>query len=308
MVSAPYMLPVLEQYRPVMEESGIDVIVAPVRERLNEEELLSVITDVDGVICGDDQFTERVMLAASKLKVISKWGTGIDSIDLQAAQRIGIKVCNTPGAFTDPVADTVMGYVLCFARQLPWLDRDIRNGQWQKRPGVALNERTLGVVGVGDVGKAVVRRAVAFGMEVLGNDIVEIPGAFLEETGLQAVSLENLLARCDYVSLHCTLNPTTQHLIGPAQLHKMKSTAYLINPCRGPVVDEPALARALQEGTIAGAALDVFEDEPLPEDSPLRTLDNCLLAPHNANSSPRAWEKVHESTIRNLVEGLKAAG
>lgn len=306
LISAPYMLPVLDEYRPIFAENDVEVIVAPVRERLSEAELLPLIGDVDGAICGDDRFTERVLRAAPRLKVISKWGTGIDSIDLQAAERLGIRVCNTPGAFTDPVADTVMGYILTFARQLHWMDQDIRAGRWQKRLCVSLQERVLGVVGVGDIGKAVARRAVAFGMHVLGNDIVEIPASFIAVTGLEVVSLDELLVRTDFVSLNCTLNPTSYHLIGQRELALMKPIAYLINTSRGPVVDEQALVQALQERQIAGAALDVFEEEPLPPDSPLRALDNCLMAPHNANSSPQAWRRVHENTIHNLLEGLQA--
>ncbi len=307
LISAPYMLPVLDEYRAIFAENDIEMIVASVRERLSEAELLPLVQEVDGAICGDDQFTERVLQAAPRLKVISKWGTGIDSIDLQAAERLGIRVCNTPRAFTDPVSDTVMGYILTFARQLPWMDQDIRAGHWQKRSCVSLQECVLGVVGVGNVGKAVVRRAVAFGMPVLGNDIVEIPASFIVATGLETVSLGELLTRADFVSLNCTLNPTSYHLIGQRELGLMKPTAYLINTSRGSVVDERALVQALRERQITAAALDVFEEEPLPLDSPLRSLDNCLLAPHNANSSPEAWRRVHENTIRNLLEGLRAA-
>jgi len=299
------MLPVLSEYHSIFEENDVEVIAASVRERLSEAELLPLVGDVDGAICGDDRFTERVLRAAPRLRVISKWGTGIDSIDLQAAGRLGIRVCNTPGAFTDPVADTVMGYILAFARQLHWMDQDIRAGRWQKPLCVSLQERVLGVVGVGNIGVAVARRAVAFGMHVLGNDIVEIPASFLADTGLKVVSLDQLLAETDFVSLDCDLNPTSYHLIGQRELALMKPTAYLINTSRGPVVDEQALVHALQERQIAGAALDVFEEEPLPPDSPLRALDNCLLAPHNANSSPQAWRRVHENTIHNLLEGLR---
>lgn len=307
LVSAPYMLPVLDDFRATLGQHDIEVVSVPVNERLSEDELLPLVHDIDGAICGDDGYTEKVMKAAPRLKVISKWGTGIDSIDSDAAARLGIQVCNTPGAFTDPVADTVMGYVLAFARQFPWLDRDMRAGRWEKRMGVSLHERTIGVVGVGNVGMAVINRAVAFGMGILGNDISPIPESFLHSTGLKMVSLDELLSKSDFVSLNCTLNPTSQHLIGGTQLDCMKNTAYLINTCRGPVVDEAALGRALLAGKIAGAALDVFEDEPLPDSSPLRTLDNCLLAPHNANSSPSAWQRVHENTINNLIQVLDAA-
>jgi D-3-phosphoglycerate dehydrogenase len=157
LVSAPYMLPVLEEFRPRLEREGVEVFAADVRERLSEEELLPLVAEIDGAICGDDRFTERVLGSAPRLKVISKWGTGIDSIDSSAAARLGIRVCNTPDAFTDPVADTALGYVLCFARRLPWMDGDVRRGLWVKPDTVALRECTLGVVGVGNIGRAVVR-------------------------------------------------------------------------------------------------------------------------------------------------------
>ena len=307
LVSAPYMLPALEEFLPRLEREGVEVVRAHVRERLSEEELLPLVAEIDGAICGDDQFTERVLCGAPRLKVISKWGTGIDSIDARAAARLGIRVCNTPDAFTDAVADTALGYVLCFARRLPWMDRDVRRGLWVKPEAVSLRECTLGVVGVGNIGRAVVRRARAFGMRVLGRDPAPVPDAFVAETGLRMVPLDVLLAGSDFVSLHCDLNPTSFHLIGRAALALMRPTAYLINTARGPVVDEAALARALGEGRLAGAALDVFEVEPLPEESPLRALDNCLLAPHNANSSRAARAHVHESTIDNLLAGLRGA-
>ena len=307
LVSAPYFLPVMETYRQRLADEGVELIGARVNERLSEEELLEVVTDIDGIICGDDRITERVLAAAPRLKVISKWGTGIDSIDAEAAARQGIPVCRTRNAFSEPVADTVLGYMLMFSRKLSLLDRDIRRGRWEKPQLMALGECVLGVVGVGDCGKAVVRRARSFGMRVLGNDIVKLPDDFVTASGLEVVSLEKLLATADFVSLNTDLNETSYHLIGKEQLELMKADAYLINASRGPVLEESALIQALQQHRIAGAALDVFEEEPLPAGSPLRVLDNCLLAPHTANSSPRAWDRVHENTIRNLLEGLHKA-
>lgn len=307
LISAPYMQPVVDRFRSTFAEHDVEIIMPPVNERLSEEALLQWVGDVDGVICGDDRFTERVLQTARRLKVISKWGTGIDSIDLAACKRFGVVVCNTPSAFSEPVADTVLGYILCFARQLLWMDRDIRANVWSKRPGISLRECTLGVIGVGNVGKAVVRRAIAFGMRVLGNDIVEMPPEFVVETGIEMTSKEDLLRRADFVSLNCDLNPTSFHLISGQEFSLMKSTACLINTARGPIIDESALVRALQERRIAGAALDVFEVEPLPADSPLRQMDNVLLASHNANSSPEAWERVHQNTIRNLLEVLEGS-
>jgi D-3-phosphoglycerate dehydrogenase len=307
LISAPYFLPVVEQYRAQLESEGLELVIAEVRERLSETALLPLVTTIHGAICGDDQFTERVLRAAPHLKVISKWGTGIDSIDTGAAERMGIRVCNTPDAFTDCVADTTLGYVLNFARQLFRMDDDVRAGRWLKRDTVTLRECTLGVIGVGNIGKAVVRRAAAFGMTILGCDPVPVSRTFCAETGLRLVSMAELLEFSDFVTLHCDLNPTSYHLIDRSQLELMRPTACLINTSRGAVINEKALSEALQSGKIAGAALDVFESEPLPTDSPLRQLNNCLLAPHNANSGRAAKQRVHESTIHNLLTGLQQA-
>jgi D-3-phosphoglycerate dehydrogenase len=305
LVSAPYMLPIPEDLRARLETSGIDIVTLPVRERLDEDELLTIIGSLDGVICGDDRFTARVLEAAPRLKVISKWGTGVDSIDRDAARQFGIEVRNTPGAFTDAVADTVLGYLLCLARRLIWQDRRLREGHWEKVEAVSLKERVLGIVGVGRIGKAVVQRAIAFGMTVLGNDIVEMPASFVADTGIRMEPLDNLLSSADFVSLNCDLNPTSYHLIGASRFSLFKPSACLINTSRGSVIDEPALVRVLEDGRIAGAALDVFEIEPLPAASPLRRFENCLLAPHNANSSPRARRHVHENSIENLLSVLR---
>jgi phosphoglycerate dehydrogenase-like enzyme len=305
LISAPYFLPVVEHYRSRLEAEGLELVIADVRERLSEQELLPLVSMIHGAICGDDEFTERVLHAAPHLKVISKWGTGIDSIDTKAAARQGIRVFNTPDAFTDCVADSTLGYILNFARQLFRMDHDVRSGKWVKPDAVTLRECTLGVIGVGNVGKAVVRRSVAFGMTVLGCDPVAVPESFLAATGLKLVSMHELLESSDFVTLHCDLNPTSYHLIDYPQFDMMRPTTYLINTSRGPVINEQALSEALERGKIAGAALDVFESEPLPADSPLRRMNNCLLAPHNANSGLAAKKRVHESTVHNLLTGLK---
>jgi len=305
LLSAPYIIPSLDRFKPLFEKYGINLIVPEVHERLGEEELLKYASEFDGAICGDDQYTARVLeVCAPRLKVISKWGTGIDSIDVEAAARFGVKIYRTLNAFTLPVADTVLACILAFARRLPWMDKAVKAGEWEKLPGRSLSECTLGVVGVGTIGKAVIRRARAFGMKLFGNDIIEIDHVFLAENGVQMTNLDSLLSNSDFVSLNCDLNPTSFHLINARTLSLMRPTAVLINTARGPIVDELALVTALQAGTIAGAALDVFEVEPLPAESPLRKMDNVLLAPHNANSSPAAWELVHWNTIHNLLTGL----
>jgi D-3-phosphoglycerate dehydrogenase len=305
LLSAPYMLPVLDRFKPIFDRAGLTLIVPDVKERMEEADLMKYAGQFDGAICGDDRFSARVLEACSpRLKIISKWGTGIDSIDSAAAFRLGIKVARTPNAFTTPVADTIMGYILAFARRQPWMDREMKTGKWEKLPGRALSECTLGVIGVGNIGKALTRRARAFGMQVLGNDIIEIDHVFIAESGIQMTTLDNLLSRSDFISVNCDLNPTSEHLINAGTLAGTNPEAVLINTARGPIVEEKALIQALQAGRLAGAALDVFEFEPLPADSPLLKMDNVMLAPHNSNSSPAAWDRVHWNTVRNLFEGL----
>ena len=302
LMTAPYMIPFMDRFTPVFKHYGINLILPQVNERMEEDALIAYAGKFDGTICGDDRYTKKVIQACTpRLKVIAKWGTGIDSIDKDACIAHSVKLLNTLNAFTLPVADSVMGYILAFARQQPWMDVAIKSGVWQKIPGRSLSECTLGVIGVGNIGKAVIRRARGFGMRLIGNDILPIPRDFLLENNLTSVDLLTLLKRADFISVNCDLNPTSQHLINAQTLAQMQSTSILINTARGPIVDEKALIAALQKKIIAGAALDVFEHEPLPDNSPLLSMDNVMLAPHNSNSSPAAWENVHWNTIRNLL-------
>jgi len=299
------MIPFVDRFKSVFDQYAIELMVPRVHERMEEEELLQYAGQFDGAICGDDRYTERVIAAcAPRLKVISKWGTGIDSIDASACSHYEVKIGRTLNAFTLPVADTVLGYILSFARCQPWMDREMKSGKWEKIAGTSLSECTLGVIGVGNIGKAVTRRAHAFGMKVYGTDIIEIDPNFITDTGIEMTDLKSLLSNSDYVTINCDLNPSSHHLMNSDTFAQMKPNAVLINTARGPIVDEKALIDALQNSQIAGAALDVFEHEPLPPESPLLKMDNVMLAPHNSNSSPAAWEKVHWNTIRNLVEGL----
>jgi D-3-phosphoglycerate dehydrogenase len=299
------MIPVVDRFKSILDKYDIELVVPVVHERMEEADLLKYAGEFDGTMCGDDCYTARVIEAcAPRLKVISKWGTGIDSIDADACSRYEIKLGRTLNAFTLPVADSVLGYILAFARRQPWMDREMKLGKWEKIPGRALSECTLGVIGVGNIGKAVVRRAHAFGMKVFGNDIIDVDQVLLAETGLEMTDLSALLAHSDFVSINCDLNRTSHHLINSDTLSLIKPSAILINTARGPIVDEKALIEALQAKRLAGAALDVFEFEPIPQNSPLLKMDNVMIAPHNSNSSPAAWERVHWNTIRNLLAGL----
>ena len=198
--------------------------------------------------------------------------------------------------------------MLTFARRLQEQTENLRQGGWEKIPCHALNEATLGVIGVGNCGKAVIRRAQAFGMRILGNDIAEVDPAFVAQYGVEMVSLEELLKQADYVSLNCDLNPSSRFIMRAETLAQMPAHAVLMNAARGPLIHEIDLLDALTEGRLKGAALDVFEHEPLPKDSPLRCMKNVMLSAHNANSSPMAWERVHEQAIENMLQVLENDG
>jgi D-3-phosphoglycerate dehydrogenase len=306
LISAPYLIPYIEDYRPMLEKRGCELVVVAVKERLEEDDLLGIIEDIDGVVCGDDRFTARVIARGKKLKVLSKWGTGIDSLDQNAAAAKGVEIRNIPNAFSEPVGDTVLGWILCFARRIIEQTEIMRHGAWEKLPGHALNEKTLGIVGLGNCGKAVARRAHAFGMKILASDIVAPDSEFVHKHDIEMMNIEDLLPQCDYVSINCDLNPSSDRIMNEDTLAFMKTDSVLINAARGALVSEKALLAALQKGQLRGAALDVFEDEPLPVDSPLRSMSNVLLASHNANSSPAAWERVHGRALNNMLEVLES--
>jgi len=306
LLSAPYMMPFKERFLPIFKHYGCEMIVADVKERLSEKEILKYAGKFDGTVCGDDRYTAEVIKQCTpRLKVISKWGTGVDSIDKETAEKFGIQVFRTLNAFTVPVSDSVMGYILAFARWQPWLDADIKSGAWEKMPGRALSECTLGVIGVGFIGKEVLRKAHTFGMRMLANDIIAPPQDFVTRYGVKMVSLVELLKNADFISVNCDLNPSSFHLLNADALSNLRPGAVVINTARGSIIEEPALIQALLHNRLGGAALDVFEVEPLPLDSPLLKMKNVMLAPHNSNSSPLAWEKVHWNTIRNLLDGLE---
>jgi phosphoglycerate dehydrogenase-like enzyme len=307
LISAPYMLRERELVEPMLDHPQLELVWADVEERLEEDALLDQIDGVHGMLCGDDRVTRRVLERAKDLRAIVKWGTGIDSIDSDSARELGVAVRRTPDAFTDPVADTTLALMLDFARGITANDRILKQGGWDKPQGYALCERTVGIVGVGAIGSAVARRLAPFGATVLGNDIRQIDSQLLAETGLRMVSLEELLEQADFVSLHCDLNPTSAHILDGKRFAQMQRKPVVLNTARGPLIEEPSLVAALQSGQVAGAGLDVFEDEPLPLDSPLRSMDQVRLAAHNSNSSPARWTRVHRNSVAMLKEELGLA-
>jgi D-3-phosphoglycerate dehydrogenase len=292
-----------DKFADALATAGILLDMYPVKQFLSEEELLPILGQYDGMIAGDDRLTARVLESGlPRMRVISKWGVGLDSIDLEAAQRLGIRVYNSPGAFGDAVAEAALGYMLMLGRHLALIDRRVRAGGWPKLEGEGLVGKVLGVVGYGAIGRGIARRAVPFGMEILA---AEARTDVVAEDGVEIASLDRVIEEADYLCLACNLTVENRHMINAEMLSRMKPTAFLINMARGPLVDEAALIKALRSGEIAGAALDVYEAEPLPPDSPLVQLDQVILGSHNANNLQSANAYVNKNTIDNLLRGLE---
>jgi D-3-phosphoglycerate dehydrogenase len=307
LITCPQLQRTIDQYRNLFSRHDIEFEAPPLVQQMTESELLGIIDRFDGVIAGDDPFTSRVLEKGHRLKVVAKWGIGVDAIDLDAAQRFGIRVSNTPDVFSDEVADVVMGYTILLARQLHKLDQSVRSGGWLKVPGTSLRGKTLGVVGIGSIGRAVVLRAIAAGMIPMGHDIASPAEDFVSQTGIRMAALDELVGTSDFISLNCNLTLKNRHMLGASQFGMMKDGVFIVNTARGALIDEAALVAALRKGRVAGAALDVFEREPLHPDSPLRAFDNCIFGTHNSSNTVEAVARVNEIAIRNLIEGLGTA-
>ena len=259
-----------------------------------------------------DKIDAEVFDAAPKLKIVSQLAVGFDNIDVPEATKRGIYVTNTPEVLTDTTADFAWALLLAVARRVAEADKYVRTGQWKvgwhpnMMAGRDVYGTTIGVVGAGRIGYAVAKRATGFDMKILFYDVVPRPE--IEKLGAKKVDLDTLLKQSDFVSIHVPLMKETQHLMNEQRLRLMKKTAYLINNSRGPVVDEKALYKALKEGWIAGAGLDVFEQEPIPVDSPLLKMDNVVVAPHISSASLETRSRMAEMVAENLVaffEGKK---
>ena len=296
----------------VLRAAGFE---ADYRPGIAHADLMTAIAGVQGlVVRSDTQVTEEVMAAAPGLRVVGRAGAGVDNIDVAAATRRGIVVMNAPGENTISAAEHTMSMLLALARRIPAADRSMRAGRWERGAtflGVELFGKTLGVLGVGKVGREVATRARAFGMEVLGYDPVLTPEV-AARLGVWLAPIDEVLARADFITLHLPLTADTRHLIGRAQLDRCRKGVRLINVARGGVIDEAALLEALRDGRVAGAALDVFEQEP-PAGSPLLALESVVLTPHLGASTREAQEKVaariaeqiaaylHDGTVTNAV-------
>jgi len=287
----------------MLQEAGFEVVY---EEYPPEDKLLKLIEDVDVVfVRSKPLITAAVISRGSKLKAIARAGVGLDNIDVKAAEARGIKVFSAPEAPTVSVAELTIGLMLAVVRKIAYADRKMREGKWVKKEaeGIELRGKTLGVVGFGRIGREVARIAKkGFGMKVIYYDVVRADPKLEEELEATYVDLETLLKEADVVSIHVPLTPETKHLINESRLRLMKSSAVLINTSRGSVVDTNALVKALNEGWIAGAGLDVFEEEPLPQNHPLTKLDNVVLTPHIGASTEEAQERAGLEVVKKVIE------
>jgi D-3-phosphoglycerate dehydrogenase len=239
------------------------------------------------------------------LRVISKWGIGIDGIDLGAAAERDIVVRNTPGMFDDEVADVTMAYVVMLDRHLAVIDRGIREGRWPKPAGTSLSTQTLGIIGLGGIGRAVAKRAAVSGMRILGVDPSAESCAMAAEHGVAACDLDALLANSDVISVNAPLNPATFHLLDAVAFTKMRLGVRIVNTGRGPVIDTDALVDALSSGQVGGCAVDVLEEEPPPIHHPLRQFEQVVFGSHNASNTLEASARTHDVAISHLIDEIE---
>lgn len=288
-----------------------EVEVWPDRTPPSYEVLLEKVKAIDGLLCLlTDRIDPFLLDNAPSLKVISQMAVGYDNIDVAAATARNIPIGNTPGVLTDATADLTWALLMAAARRVVEGDRFTRAGQWQTwEPDLLLGPdvsgSTLGILGLGRIGQAVARRARGFDMRILYTNPEQAHASVEQSLGLEFVSFEQLLQESDFLTIHTPLTPETHQLFGDRQFQQMKRSAILINTARGSIVNQAALYRALSQGLIAGAALDVTDPEPIPMDSPLLTLQNLIILPHIGSASQQTREKMATMAIANLIAGLK---
>jgi len=286
----------------VLNDAGCEIVKADMSQKMTEERLIELLEGVDGAIIGVVPMTAHVIEQSPTLKVVSMHGVGVDHIDLTAAAQKGVVIANCQGANDQSVADLTIGLMIAIARDIPSVDRKVRAGGWGAHAGSELWNKTLGLIGLGRIGRGVAKRALGFDMKVLAYDPYVDEDSV--EGGITMVSFEEVLQKSDYVSLHAALSEETRHMIGAPQFQAMKPTAYFINTSRGALVDEVALHTALSEKQIAGAALDVYEVEP-PKDSPLLELENIVVMTHIGAHTRESIERVGVMAAENVLQTLE---
>ncbi|RJS84141.1 D-glycerate dehydrogenase [Candidatus Bathyarchaeota archaeon] len=271
---------------------------------LDRKGLIAELQDADALVAGVTPIDKEILDKSPKLKVVARFGVGYDNVDVEECTKRGIWVTYTPNALSEAVADLTLGLMICLARRIVQADRYVRRS-WGKPDselfplGVDLSGKVLGIIGLGRIGSAVAKKALAFNMEIIYFDTIR-KRELEENLGVKYVNLDFLLRNSDFISIHVPLTESTRGLIGAKELKMMKRSAYIINTARGPIIDENALCKALSEGWISGAALDVFEKEPLPLDSPLRKLENVILTPHIGSASRETRRRMAEMDVKNI--------
>jgi D-3-phosphoglycerate dehydrogenase len=296
--------PDVEQQRVVLEAAGADLIWENLR---TEDALIAGLAGAEVLLTQYAPLTARVIDSLDRCRGIVRYGVGYETVDLAAAARRGIYVCNVPDYGTDEVSDHAITLLLTIARKIVPLAQGVQQGVWSLehiKPVGRLRGRTLGIVGLGRIGSLTAAKAQPFGLNVIAHDPVLSPEAFAQ-CGVRPVDLETLLRESDYVSIHAPLSAETHHLISDRTLALMKPTAFLVNTARGGLVDAAALGRALRAGQLAGAAIDVTETEPIPRDSPLLGLDNCIVTPHAAWYSEEASAALQRLAAEEAVRLLR---
>lgn len=291
----------ISQEQAVADANGVELVRANCR---TEDDVLEAAADVDGLIVQYAPITERVLRNLPRLKAVSRYGVGVDTVDVQAATECGVVVSNVPDYGVEDVSDHAIALALTLARGIPDLDRGVRSGQNlldTVKPLRRFSSQTFGVIGLGLIGAATAAKAKALGFRALGYDPLHTPGTTTKE-GIQVVTLEELLAEADVVSLHVPLNKHTHHLINARTLGQFKAGATIVNTCRGGVIDTAALVDALKNGKLQAAGLDVFEEEPLPLNSALLDLDRVVLTPHTAWYTEESSDELKRRTAENVVD------
>ncbi len=288
----------------LLKDAGFEIVENKTGKTMDEALLMTYCRDVDGIIVGIDPLTEAVLKSAKQLKAVSKYGAGLDNIDLDAAKSLGIKVDRAAGTNAVSVAELAIGLFFSMARSIPVISGITKTGKWDRVKGVELTGKTVGIVGFGNIGKEVARMAYGIGMKIFVYDpYIDEGNEYLQKYSAKVCGLEEIIREADFLTLHLPLTEETRHIINKDSLATMKKTAYLVNTSRGELVDEDALYDALAWGIIAGAAEDVFSKEP-PGDHKLLSLDNFILTSHVGGFTVEAVEKMAVQSAVNLIEML----
>lgn len=305
LISAIPLVPIFNKYKKYFDKKKYLIDLKKADQYLNEAQLLKIIKKYDGVICGDDEFNKKVLYKATNLKIISKWGTGINSIDLNYAKRKKIKVLNTPSAFSYSVATMAVGMILAYYRKIIDNHNLIKKKKWPKLPGETLLNKKIGIIGVGNIGKKIFQMLSGFESLNYANDLKKIDQSFLKRYNVKQVSKEKIFKECNIIITASDLNKSSYHLINKNTLRKMKKNVLIVNISRGALIDNDALIKFLKRFNNAGACLDVFEQEPLKKNSKFLSLKNCILSSHNAFNTLSEVTNTHLSTINNILKILR---